>query len=89
MTFRHGALTPVDVVKTRIQLEPALGKLGMVGTARSIVASEGVKGLLTGFGPTAVGYLVQVSEPKGAAERRVRLKRPSPLGDFSPRRPAL
>ncbi len=59
----HGALTPVDVVKTRIQLEPALGKLGMVGTARSIVANEGPKGLLTGFGPTAVGYLVQVSAP--------------------------
>ncbi len=56
-------MTPIDVVKTRIQLEPALGKLGMVGTARSIVANEGPKGLLTGFGPTAVGYLVQVSAP--------------------------
>lgn len=55
-------MCPVDVVKTRIQLEPAMGRLGMVGTARSIVASEGPKGLLTGFGPTAVGYLVQASK---------------------------
>jgi len=54
-------MTPIDVVKTRIQLEPAMGKLGMAGTARSIIASEGPKGLLTGFGATAVGYLVQVS----------------------------
>jgi hypothetical protein len=63
-------MTPVDVVKTRIQLEPAMGKLGMVGTARSIVASEGAKGLLTGFGATAVGYLVQVSACVGGVATR-------------------
>ncbi|KDE07370.1 hypothetical protein MVLG_02412 [Microbotryum lychnidis-dioicae p1A1 Lamole] len=55
----HGAVTPMDVVKTRIQLDPKLGKLGMVGTARGIIAEENVKGLFTGFGATAVGYLVQ------------------------------
>jgi solute carrier family 25 phosphate transporter 3 len=31
----------------------------MLSTGRQIVASEGPRGLLTGFGPTAVGYLVQ------------------------------
>lgn len=31
----------------------------MVRAARSIVAKEGASALLTGFGPTAVGYLVQ------------------------------
>lgn len=33
--------------------------LNMVQTARRIVAGEGAAALLTGFGPTAVGYLVQ------------------------------
>src|SRR4051794_22359996 len=31
----------------------------MVRAARTIVAKEGASTLLTGFGPTAVGYLVQ------------------------------
>ena len=31
----------------------------MVTAGRSIIAAEGPKGLLTGFAPTAVGYLFQ------------------------------
>jgi solute carrier family 25 phosphate transporter 3 len=31
----------------------------MIGTGREIVAKEGVKGLATGFGSTAVGYFGQ------------------------------
>ena len=31
----------------------------MVRAARSIIAGEGAAALMTGFGPTAVGYLVQ------------------------------
>ncbi|GAA5836604.1 hypothetical protein JCM3766R1_006967 [Sporobolomyces carnicolor] len=58
-TLSHGAMVPIDVVKTRIQLEPAMAKLGMVGTGRKIVAQEGLKGLATGFGSTAVGYFGQ------------------------------
>ncbi|KAN0063558.1 mitochondrial phosphate carrier protein [Thecaphora frezii] len=58
-TITHGALTPIDVVKTRLQLEPKGSKYTMVSMARNIVANEGPRGLLTGFGPTAVGYLVQ------------------------------
>ncbi|KAE8211180.1 hypothetical protein CF327_g5042 [Tilletia walkeri] len=58
-TITHGMMTPIDVVKTRIQLEPQGKKVGMLTMARNIVASEGTKGLLTGFGATAVGYLVQ------------------------------
>jgi solute carrier family 25 phosphate transporter 3 len=49
----------VDVVKTRIQVDPKLARHGLVSGARSIIASEGSSALLTGFGPTAVGYLVQ------------------------------
>lgn len=52
-------MTPLDVIKTRTQLDPALARLGMIGTGRQIIATEGAKGLLTGFGPTAIGYLVQ------------------------------
>ncbi|BGP14672.1 mitochondrial phosphate carrier protein [Rhodosporidiobolus nylandii] len=55
----HGGMVPIDVVKTRMQLEPQLKQLGMVGTTRSIIAEEGVRGLATGFGSTAVGYFFQ------------------------------
>lgn len=58
-TATHGAMTPIDVVKTRIQIDPALRGNSMVTAGRKIVAAEGARGLMTGFGPTAVGYLVQ------------------------------
>ncbi|KDN51442.1 mitochondrial carrier [Tilletiaria anomala UBC 951] len=55
----HGALTPVDVVKTRIQLEPEVYNKGMITAFRQVVAKEGSGALLTGFGPTAMGYFIQ------------------------------
>ncbi|KAL9121154.1 MAG: hypothetical protein Q9187_002289 [Circinaria calcarea] len=55
----HGGLTPVDVVKTRIQLEPQVYNKGMIGGFRQVIASEGAGALLTGFGPTAAGYFLQ------------------------------
>jgi len=55
----HGALTPVDVVKTRIQLEPTVYNKGMIGSFRQIIAAEGVGALATGFGPTFAGYFLQ------------------------------
>ncbi|KIS72033.1 uncharacterized protein UMAG_00455 [Mycosarcoma maydis] len=58
-TLTHGAMTPIDVVKTRIQLEPKGSKETMLSMGRKIVSTEGPAGLLTGFGPTAVGYLIQ------------------------------
>ncbi|KAI6027383.1 hypothetical protein PISMIDRAFT_92952 [Pisolithus microcarpus 441] len=58
-TITHGAMTPIDVVKTRIQVNPAYAKQSMLSGARLVVANEGPKALLTGFGPTAVGYFVQ------------------------------
>ncbi|EFY99204.1 hypothetical protein MHUMG1_10053 [Metarhizium humberi] len=58
-TSTHAAATPIDVVKTRIQVDDAMKGLNMVRAARTIVAKEGSSALLTGFGPTAVGYLVQ------------------------------
>lgn len=70
----HGALTPVDVVKTRIQLEPEVynrvspllqrirndaDHKGMVSGFRQVIAAEGAGALLTGLGPTVVGYAIQ------------------------------
>ena len=67
----HGALTPVDVVKTRMQLSPEKYNTGMVGGFRMVVAEEGAGALLTGLAPTAVGYFVQGEQPpppQGPAE---------------------
>lgn len=50
---------PVDVVKTRIQLEPATYNKGMVGSFKQIIAAEGAGALLTGLGATFGGYFVQ------------------------------
>ncbi|KAJ8586281.1 mitochondrial carrier [Rhizopogon salebrosus TDB-379] len=58
-TITHGAMTPIDVVKTRIQIDPAYKKLNIFSGTRYVIATEGPAALLTGFGPTAVGYLVQ------------------------------
>ncbi|TGZ83412.1 mitochondrial phosphate carrier protein [Ascodesmis nigricans] len=55
----HGALTPVDVVKTRIQLDPATYNRGMIGGFRQVIANEGAGALLTGLGPTIAGYFLQ------------------------------
>lgn len=55
----HGALTPVDVVKTRIQLEPEKYNRGMVEAFKQVIRTEGAPALLTGFGPTAAGYFLQ------------------------------
>ncbi|CDM38199.1 hypothetical protein DTO013E5_8640 [Penicillium roqueforti] len=55
----HGAATPLDVVKTRIQLDPVTYNRGMLGGFKQVVQNEGAGALLTGFGPTAAGYFLQ------------------------------
>lgn len=55
----HGGLTPVDVVKTRIQLDPVTYNKGMITGFRQIVANEGAAALTTGMGATFAGYFVQ------------------------------
>ena len=58
-SFTHGAVVPVDVVKTRMQLDPKTYCDGMIAGGKRIVATEGAGGLLTGLGPTAQGYFIQ------------------------------
>merc|ERR1719263_1916325 len=57
-SITHGGLTPVDVVKTRMQLDPAKYP-SMIGGFGKIAGEEGAAALLTGLGPTAFGYFVQ------------------------------
>jgi len=55
----HGAVCPVDVVKTRIQLEPAKYNKGLVGGFRQVIGEEGVMALSTGLAATCFGYFIQ------------------------------
>ncbi|KAJ5573377.1 mitochondrial phosphate carrier protein [Penicillium hispanicum] len=55
----HGSFTPVDVVKTKIQLDPATYNRGMFSAFRQVVQNEGAGALLTGVGPTFAGYFMQ------------------------------
>ncbi|KAF2716122.1 mitochondrial carrier [Polychaeton citri CBS 116435] len=58
-SLTHGGLTPVDVVKTRIQLDPVTYNRGFIGSFRQVVQNEGAGALLTGAGPTFAGYFLQ------------------------------
>ncbi len=49
----------MDVVKTRMQLDPVKYNKGMIAGFRQVIAGEGAGALLTGFGPTASGYFIQ------------------------------
>jgi solute carrier family 25 phosphate transporter 3 len=58
-SLTHGALVPVDVVKTKIQLDPVKFNQGFIGGFKQVIAEQGTGGLLTGLGPTAQGYFIQ------------------------------
>jgi len=58
-SITHGAVCPIDVVKTRMQLDPVTYNKGMIGSFRQVVAAEGMGVLSTGLGATAAGYFVQ------------------------------
>jgi solute carrier family 25 phosphate transporter 3 len=55
----HGAVCPIDVVKTRMQLDPQKYNKGMISAFRQVVSTEGAGALATGLGATAAGYFVQ------------------------------
>jgi len=58
-SITHGALTPVDVVKTRVQLDPIKYNKGLIGGFKQVISEEGAMALSTGLGATAFGYFVQ------------------------------
>ncbi|EJT52013.1 phosphate transport protein MIR1 [Trichosporon asahii var. asahii CBS 8904] len=53
------SLTPNFTAVDYSKIDPSLKGQGLLSAGRSIVAKEGAGALLTGFGPTAVGYLLQ------------------------------
>jgi len=55
----HGAMTPIDVIKTRIQIDNNLKGENMLAAGRSLISKEGTSVLMTGFGSTAIGYFLQ------------------------------
>ncbi|KAK3236215.1 hypothetical protein CYMTET_53632 [Cymbomonas tetramitiformis] len=58
-SITHGGVTPIDVVKTRMQLRPDEFSGGMISGFRKVIAEEGAMALWTGVGPTAAGYFLQ------------------------------
>lgn len=54
----HTALVPLDLVKCRIQVDPAKYQNIVTGFKVSI-AEEGTRGLAKGWAPTAIGYSIQ------------------------------
>jgi len=58
-SITHGAVCPIDVVKTRIQLDPVKYNKGMLAAFRQVVSEEGYRVLATGLGATATGYFIQ------------------------------
>ncbi|KAG2374733.1 hypothetical protein C9374_010477 [Naegleria lovaniensis] len=55
----HAIMVPLDVVKTRIQIEPAKYNKGMVQAFQTVLQQDGMKGLTLGFSATAFGYFIQ------------------------------
>ncbi|KAF5981660.1 phosphate transport MIR1 [Fusarium coicis] len=51
--------SPLNSVKTRIQLDPITYSSSLSKSARHIVSAEGPGALLTGLGPTIAGYCLQ------------------------------
>ena len=51
----HGITTPVDVVKTKMQINPKKYGRSTVAAARMLVKEEGVGFLAQGLAPTVVG----------------------------------
>lgn len=66
--FSHGITTPIDVVKTRIQANPKTYSKGMLSATSKIMKEEGVGALLTGLGPTVVGYGIEGAMKFGVYE---------------------
>ncbi|KAL9178882.1 hypothetical protein ACHAXT_011855 [Thalassiosira profunda] len=54
----HFALTPLDVVKTKVQTKPDVYNSGIAGTFTKVLDEEGAKTFFDGWEPTFVGYFI-------------------------------
>jgi solute carrier family 25 phosphate transporter 3 len=64
----HVIPVPIDVVKTRKQVDPEYIDTHFVSATKRIIQTEGVKTLFGGLGPTAWGYLLEGSVKFGVYE---------------------
>ncbi|KAL2835099.1 mitochondrial carrier domain-containing protein [Aspergillus cavernicola] len=63
----HTAVTPLDLVKCRRQVDPSLYKSNM-DAFRKIRGAEGLRGVVTGWSPTFFGYSAQGAFKYGGYE---------------------
>lgn len=63
----HAAMTPLDLVKTRRQVDPSLYTSNLQGW-KKIIATEGFGGIFTGIGATFIGYSFQGAGKYGLYE---------------------
>lgn len=63
----HTLVTPLDVVKTRRQVNSSIYKSNMQGWS-TIYRAEGMRGIFTGWAPTFIGYSFQGAGKYGAYE---------------------
>ncbi|KAI9927754.1 hypothetical protein AWENTII_012602 [Aspergillus wentii] len=63
----HTAVTPLDLIKCRRQVDPKLYKSNMEAFYK-IRHAEGLKGVITGWGPTFFGYSAQGAYKYGGYE---------------------
>nr|QKK35449.1 mitochondrial Pic2 [Starmerella bombicola] len=63
----HATVTPLDLVKCRMQVDSSLYKSN-IDAFRTIVRTEGASALFTGFGATLIGYAFQGAGKYGLYE---------------------
>jgi solute carrier family 25 (mitochondrial phosphate transporter), member 3 len=64
----HTIPVPIDVVKTRKQVDPSYQDMHVWDAAKRMVETEGLKSLLAGLGPTTFGYLFEGAVKFGVYE---------------------
>ena len=54
----HLVLTPIDVIKTKVQTKPEVYNQGIIGTFKKVLKEEGPATLFDGWEPTFLGFFV-------------------------------
>jgi len=57
--FSHGITTPIDVIKTKMQADASLQDQNLQSATMKVIQDEGIGVLLSGLGPTVVGYGIE------------------------------
>ena len=57
-SIAHLLLTPIDVVKTKVQTNPAVYDMGIMGTFSKVLEEEGAEAFFNGWEPTFVGFFL-------------------------------